>query len=83
MNLGFGFKIGHYKYFYTYVYLYWTLVTVFMLAIYNASTFLMIHLMYKHHRYEYENHIKPMLWLFIFSEVSIVFFLLTQIYGFY
>lgn len=43
-----------------------------MLAFYNATSISLMQSMYKHHRFEFKNHIKPMLLLFMATEISVI-----------
>ena len=58
-------------------------MSVFLLAFYNASSFSLMQSMYKHHRFEFRNHMKPMLILFIATEIAVIVELWQLFYVFY
>lgn len=66
-----------------YTYLYFSCMTVFLIALYNATCLSLIKQMYLSHRLEFLRHAKSMLILFIATELSLINFLWMQVATFY
>ena len=56
---------------------------VSILAYYNNAVLSFMQQMKKYHWFEFQQHIRPMLVLFIATEVSQLILLVTQVYGFW